>query len=153
MSDLLDSQKIHELEAWFRKRIGWQSFSPTLHQSAAVGATVTDGRYRVDDGLAHVMATLTATAAGTVGNAVYIILPAYLAPATGSNSSLSLGIFSIADVGGPLWYTGFAAQHTTVGGLPAIGGIAHGLANSIGIAPSFALASGDIISVNLKYRI
>jgi len=151
MSDLLDSQKINELEAFFRKRVAWQSFTPTLHQTATIAATVTDGRYYADDGKVHVMATLTATAAASAGGiGVYIVLPTYLAPATGINTSIVLGTYSANDVG-TAWNVGFASQHTTVGGLPAIGGIADGSAVAIGTG--FTIATGDIVSVNLTYRL
>lgn len=147
MSDLYDSQKINELSAFFLTTHPWQTWTPTVTQSGAVTVTVTYAKYIALAQTVILRAYLSVTGAGTAGNAIVIGgLPSPLAPAhTGTISVIGTG--QIQDTG--------TAQY--VGSLVAVGAadlriMTDGNSTYAGVTPSFALASGDIISFMASYE-
>lgn len=153
MSYQLDSQQVHELGAFFRVRVGWQSFTPTLYQNGTPFHTVNSAQYYADDKLAHVLVSITCTGAGGgAGNLIYVLLPTYLTPSTAAITSLPIGKFTLLDTG-TAYYAGNAFYGGIVTALVAIGGLGYNVANGFGIAPSMNLANGDEVGIDLTYRL
>ncbi len=132
----------------------WVTIVPSLYQAAAVAATVNYARAFVENKKATVMVRLTATAAGTIANNIYILLPATLIPASGITTTQPLGTAFYLD-SGTAHYQGIAAYIADVGGLPAIAifnaTVTDG--NVIGVNPSIAVASGDVFSFDVTFEI
>lgn len=155
MSQERDDALIARMMGDFRKRVGWIAFAPTLYQNGAVASTSTDGAYYADDGKIDIMATVQATAPGAAGFHIYVLVPVPVSfmPATGTNASISLGSYGMFDTG-TSFYGGYAwCAGVIVAGSIAFGGIAHNNTGAIGLTPNVALASGDIVSINLTYRL
>jgi hypothetical protein len=154
MTQLYNSENVNEGYVFFRKRVGWVSFVPTLWQNdIQVASSVVSAQYYLDDGLANVLANLQATAAGPGNNRIDIELPAFLLPYTGINAQMPLGQFYILDAGAA-FYHGVASMSTLVSGRPRISGISYGSGGYMGSGfPTLTLASGDNVSVNLTYRV
>lgn len=131
----------------------WADFTPSLYQSAAVAATVNYARLFLDNSKVTIICRLTATAAGTVTNNIYIIIPTTYTPASGTTSSLPLGEGTYVD--GSVYYTCGVFYLAAVGG-----GIAFGLrvssvtdGNVIGVNPNIAIASNDIIAMDITFEV
>lgn len=152
MSDLYDSQKINELETFLRKRVGWQSFTPQIYQNGFPTQSVSTAQYYADDSKVHIVALVGCQSAGNVGQPVYMLLPTYLTPSTAATLTLPIGNYTLLDTG-TAYYVGNAYYAGIVSGLVAIGGVAHGLTTAIGATPSFALANGDGVGIDLTYRL
>ncbi len=131
----------------------WVTIVPSLYQAAAVAATVNYARAFVENKKATVILKLTATAAGTIANNIYALLPAIYTPLSGATSTLPLGEGIYSD--GGVVYTCGVFYLATVGGLPAFGlrvsTITDG--NVIGVNPNIAVASGDVLSLDVTFEI
>lgn len=122
----------------------YNDWTPTLVQSATVAATVNRARYQVDGQRVHVEAFVTATAAGTAGNAIQLTgLPKIRT----SGSDMDVGVFHV--ITATTHYSGAAYVEA---GATSVRGFASGMGGAIGFAPSFALAIGDRVTVNLTYE-
>ncbi len=132
----------------------WVTIVPSLYQAAAVAATVNYARAFVENKKATVMVRLTATAAGTVGNNIYILLPATLIPASGISTTQPLGTAFYLDTG-TAHYQGIAAYIATVTSLPAIAmfNATTTDGNVIGVNPAVTVASGDVFSLDVTFEI
>ncbi len=132
----------------------WVEFTPTLYQSAAVASTSLEGAYFVDNFKVNVVAYVTATAAGTIAQDVLILVPisSIYAPRMGANFAMPVGVFDVLDQNGG-FYHGYAIYNGIVSGSLSFGGMAHLSGTPIGRTPSFALASTDIVAMDLTYRI
>ncbi len=132
----------------------WVTIVPSLYQAAAVAATVNYARAFVENRKATVMVRLTATAAGTAGNNIYILLPATLIPASGILTTQPLGTAFYLDTGAA-HYQGIAAYIADVGGLPAIAMFNDTTTdgNVIGVNPAVTVASGDVFSLDVTFEI
>jgi hypothetical protein len=123
-------------------------FTPTLTQGGAVSHTVLDARYRIYGKLCHAMVRLRATGAGTAATLIEIgSWPAVIQPRAAA-STIPVGTVHINRVAG-VWVFGSAIFPTT----SAVRGVIQNGANWIGADPSFALANGDTVAVNLIYEI
>lgn len=129
------------------------SASVSLYQNAAVAATVNYAKVFVGKNRATVIARLTATAAGSAGSNIYIILPDYLTPASGIASGQPLGAGQYLD--GSVHYNGNVFYVADIGGLPAlalrVATVTDG--NVIGTNPNIAIASSDVFSVDATFEI
>lgn len=125
----------------------WTSPTIALAQGAAVAATVTYARAFVLGKLAVVQAQLIATAVGTAGSAVALVLPASLQSAQ-SGPRVPVGTFMVERVAVAV-YHGVAIASTA----SAVVGIRHGTTvGPLGLDPNFALAIGDYVSMALAYE-
>lgn len=151
MSQERDDALIARLMSEFRKRVGWRTFTPVLYQNGVIAHTVGEAIYYADDAKVHVSCSVTATAPGSVGTVVSIILPTFLAP-NNYGTPLPLGNFVVWDksVG---WYHGFAHTAGPLSGGYAIHGTVHNAGNHIGVSPNFAIASADEVAINITYRL
>lgn len=125
----------------------WTDYTPTLTQSGAVTKTVTYARYTKVGRLVHVTVLMTATAAGTANNAIKVSLPFTAA----TNSALRAGMFSVRNASGPNNFVGACQFFSTT----TVVGITNNNSEFLGAASSAfssALASGDIVSIDLTYE-
>lgn len=127
----------------------WSTFTPTLVQGGAVTKTVTWARYKIINKLCHMEIRLAVTGSGSAGN--NIIIGNFPAAATIRNTgsiTIPVGIGLAQDAGSAL-YVGFASVDS--GTSVAIRDSA--TQQIVGTNPSFALASGDTITLNLTYEV
>ena len=127
----------------------WQSFTPTLTQSANVTFTTTESSYKLLDNNTVTWAfVLTCSSAGTASNVVQLTLPI---AAAWSGAYSAVGDAVILDLSTALSYTCVAALNstTTVRFFSGTGTAA----NYFGATPAVTLASGDVISGTITYRI
>ena len=124
----------------------WQSYTPTLVQSAAVAKTVNHARFVRVGQLIVAQIDLAVTASGTTNNEVLVGLPVNIA--TDGAANRHLGAMLIYDASTTTRYQGAAeARSTSAVGLS----ISQASAGVWGTAPNLALASGDIIRLMLSY--
>lgn len=121
-----------------------RDFTPTLYQAAAVSATVNVAYFQVLGQMIEVVAYLTATAAGTAGNAIQI---QGLPKANAVANPIHAGVFHVTVPG--THYSGTAWINSSDN---ACRGLESGSTGALGLSPSFALAAGMIVGCNLKYR-
>jgi hypothetical protein len=129
----------------------WTAFTPTLTQNgAAVAVTVTFAEYLIIGKMAHVILRLVTTAAGAAGVIKVESIPAAIAPARVDDGNL----MTVCGTGlirrqGVAYYPGAAipVSASTIGVMTKDG------TNLVGASPSYAIASGDHIGLNLKYKI
>jgi len=126
----------------------WVDWMPTVTQSGAVAVTVNYARYVVMANMVVGQARLTVTGSGTAGNAIIIGgMPVLDQPVRNGSNVDIMGSMLVLD-------SGLAFYH---GALVAVGGadwrgIAHNLANYIGITPSFGLVATDVIGIEFAYE-
>lgn len=120
------------------------TWTPTVYQGGDVSVTVTRAVYQVVGSAVNTQVMLAVTGTGSAANAVEIrSCPSGIAP-VGLDV---IGTFMLANVGTAV-YVG-AVYPTS----PAVWQLwAHNTGNPVGISPSFALASGDVIRLNCTYR-
>lgn len=125
----------------------WTSYTPTLSQNAAVAKTVTYARYQRIGRMVHVQVLLTVTGSGSANNVILVGLPF-----AGVNiSSLAGGMFGVYNNSGPNNFIGACIFFTTT----TVAGLTHqnsAYLGEPGAAFSSALASGDLIMVDLTYE-
>ena len=143
-----------QVENLIKPELGrWVTIAPSLYQAADVAKTVNYARAFVENRKATVILKLTATAAGTITNNIYALLPAIYTPASGATATLPLGEGTYVD--GAVHYTCGVFYLAIVGGLPAFGlrvaTITDG--NVIGVNPNIAVASGDVLSFDVTFEI
>mgnify|MGYP001614137797 CR=1 FL=1 len=143
-----------QVENLIKPELGrWVTIVPSLYQAAAVAATVNYARAFVENKKATIILKMTATAAGTVANNIYALLPAIYTPASGTTATVPLGEGTYLD--GAVHYTCGVFYLAAIGGLPAFGlrvsTITDG--NVIGANPSIAVASGDVFSFDVTFEI
>ncbi|NDF13036.1 MAG: hypothetical protein EB060_09525 [Proteobacteria bacterium] len=127
----------------------WQSYTPTLTQSATVTFTTNDSQYKLLDNNTVVWQfNLTATSAGTASNAIQLTLPL---TAAASNAYSCVGAALILKNSGALIYSSVAALSSTTA-MRFFSGSGTS-ANYVGITPAITLASGDQIAGTITYRI
>lgn len=125
---------------------GWTTYTPTLTQNAAVAKTVNTARYTRIGRWVSAQIALTVTGTGTASNGVLVGLPVQSATATVFGSAYLL------DVSAGLFYAGIAYPSTGLVAGILLGSTA-GTGNIAGIAGfTAALASGDVIQMNLQYE-
>jgi hypothetical protein len=123
----------------------WDTWTPTLTQSATITATLTFNLWARVGRKATGTASFAATSAGTALNAVQISLPTTAAVA----ANTPIGTWWYND-NGTGYYSGIVvANTTTTGQLWVAGGTAR--TASFGVDPAVTIASGDILTVNLDY--
>ena len=132
------------------QRPAWINWTPTITQSVSVTATINQARYTIIGNTVHVYAEVTATSAGTAGNAITIGgFPSVITPFTFYVADISpLGTASVLDQGVGTYAGMLVALSDTAWHLwsPATN-------NNIGANPSFALANTDIIVWNATYEL
>jgi hypothetical protein len=126
----------------------WTAWTPTLTQSGAVAKTINYAKYMRVGRLIVAQADLRPTAAGTAGNNVLVGLPV-AAEATAAATFLAVGGGHIYDASTNTVYTGdwVLSTATSVSML-----LDQASASSWGLAPSIALASGDVIRFHVMYE-
>lgn len=129
-------------------QLAWQTYTPTLTQSAAVAKTVTFARYFQMAKLVFVQVDVAATATGTGTNIVTLSLPVTAADNGRVGAFQQVCAGRLVDATGPTVYVAstYLASTTTMGLLNA--------SNQILGAAGFtaALASGDTVQMNLIYE-
>ncbi len=124
----------------------WINYTPTITQSGTVTATITRARYRRNGTQVEVHVRVDMTAAGSAGSGVTISLPV-TAAYTGNVDIV--GVMAVYDASAGQVYSGVARLGSTT----TIDSLAHNSgATSIGANPSFALASGDVVSCHINYE-
>lgn len=139
------------VEALVKPEVGrWQDWTPAIYQNGNVASTVDFARYIVKEDLVTLVAVVTATAAGSATNNIYVLGPAALTPQINNNHPI--GAAQYAD--GSVWYSCHVVYSTTVSGQPAFGFRVNTVTdgNVIGVNPNIAVASGDIISFTAAYE-
>lgn len=123
----------------------WESYTPTLTQSATVTKTVTYAKYTRINKLCIVNVRLDVTGAGTAANNVVVGLPL-----TSAQATINIGSVSIYDASTSTNYSGtcFFATTSTVSFTGDWSG-----ASFWGAAPNLALAANDQIHISLQYEI
>lgn len=124
----------------------WTDWTPTVDQNGAVAATVNLGRYSIINNTATAMAKLTVTGTGSAGNPISVRnIPSAIQPANPA-AHVSIGAGVIID--GVVRYNAtIEANAASLFYFMAYNG------TRIGANPSFALASGDVISLMATYEI
>ncbi len=162
MSELTElTRQVNRLQAEidnlvFPEKGRWVDISAdvSLFQLAAVAATVNYAELFIENNKATVLVRLTATAAGTTANNIYILLPDRLTPVSGTTTTQPLGTGIFNDAGSNL-YDGTIIYPADIGGLPAmalkVSTITDG--NVLGVNPGIAIASGDIYGINATFEI
>ena len=122
----------------------WTSWTPTVSQAGARTITNQQSRFLQVGKLVNLYAGVTITNAGTAGQAIVINLP--VAPALAGNGLLGsfwyVRTTGIRYVGSAFWSSGLQLaflQSEATGG-------------TLGAAPSFATANGDLLSVQFTYE-
>lgn len=126
-------------------------YTPTVSQNGARTTSSLVARYRQDGKMVHAWGRATVSNAGTAGNEINVSLPV-----TASADAIGLPIFagtgSVLDLGtlfmpvlcrlrgSPVTLLGFVKTNADVDAMVGESG------------PSFALASGDVISWNVVYE-
>ena len=124
----------------------WESYTPTLTQSATVTKTVTYAKYLQIQKLCIVNVRLDVTGAGTGGNAVVVGLP--LTSAAGNG--LQYGSATIYDASTATNYAGRCYQASTT----TINFTGDWSANGLfGTTPNIALAASDQIHFSIAYEV
>jgi hypothetical protein len=123
----------------------WESYTPTLTQSATVTKTVTYAKYTRINKLCMVNVRLDVTGAGTAANSVVVGLPL-----TSATANINIGSVSLYDASTSTNYSGtcFFATTSTI----TLTGDWSG-PNFWGVTPNVALAANDQIHISLQYEI
>ena len=121
----------------------WTSFTPVLTQSSAVTKTVSWSRYARFGRLIIWSFGITATGAGSAGNAITLSLPATAA----ASVNIIIGSGNITDASVDEYNGAWKMASTT-----AIGLTQSASANFVGVTPSFALANTDSLEGFVIYE-
>jgi hypothetical protein len=124
----------------------WTAYTPTLTQGAAVAKTVNYAKYQRIGRTIHAVVDLTLTAAGAAPNDVLVGLPV---AAAAFASGPHWGTMLIYDASTTTRYQGAAEARTTT---TVALSWSQASAAVWGTTPNLALASGDIIRLNLTYE-
>jgi len=125
-----------------------ETWTPTVTQSGAVAVTVDNARYTRIGNLVSTRVSLTVTGAGTGGNVIVIAgQPAAIQPGFITGIA-TIGKFILLDSGTAYYEGSVYAVGATDWRM-----FAHNAANAVGVVPNFALAAGDIISLNCVYEV
>lgn len=137
-----------KLKAQFLEARAWQDLTGlTIAQSGNVTYTTTYAKAVVLAQTVIFMAEFAITGTGTAGNAIEIgDIPAALAVADATTYAL-IGNALVIDAGTDQYHGGLVARTSTAWRI-----ITNQNGNWLGITPSFALASGDIISLHAVYE-
>lgn len=122
----------------------WNSYTPTLTQSAAVTKTVNYAKYIQIQKTVICNVYLSVTAAGTTANAITVTLPvaaASVGPSVGSASVFRTG------TGMYVCQAVTYSATNTVAFINDTSGVSY-----VGAAPSYALANGDVIRFSVSYE-
>lgn len=129
----------------------WLAWTPAITQGVAVTSTVQHAKFTKFGRTVHAQARLSVTSAGTAGQSVDVTIPV-VAPNAGA-TTLSAGWGSIIDVS-VASYIGQAFLNSSL--VPQkfafVTDSSGASANAWGVAPSVALASGDVITFSLTYE-
>ena len=121
-----------------------ETWTPVITQGVNVTYTNIYARYQRIQNIVFVYARLNVTSAGTAGNGVTVSVPVTAKSTIGISGNMS-----IYDSSANTPYNGFAFQQTTTG-IQSAGDWAGG--GVWGSFPSLAIASGDVIWINLTYE-
>lgn len=121
----------------------WEVWTPAWTQSATVSHTVGRAKYVRIGRTIHLLASLTASSAGTSGNAIVVSNFPVAAAAT----SAIMGSYRYFDSGNTI-YTGAAYGASTT----SVNFQVSGNGNPMGVNPTFAVASGDVIWFQVTYE-
>ena len=117
-------------------------FTCELRQnSAAVAATTTSATFTIRGGWCTAQIRLAATAAGTVGTAVTVAVTGLPAERQTTYTNYCRGWARCTDIG--------TASYV----VPARFSSGVITPQDLGVSPSFAIASGDLVSIYLKYPV
>lgn len=140
-------RRITRLERLIRPPL-WVDFTPTVTQSGAVTHTLNYARYFRYGKLAVVQIRATCTGAGTTNNRIqFTAIPSEIAPAQASTAA-SIGAGVILDSGTAYYGATMICEAST-----AFVFCGYNVGDYLGVAPNFALASGDILSCACAYEI
>lgn len=123
----------------------WQSYTPTLTQSATITKTVTRARYTRYGRFIQGQFSLTASSSGTTANAVAVGLPV----AAAVSSGVVVGNAFIYDASTVLRYSG-ALELATASVAVLVGDWSADQA--WGVVPNLAMASGDLFRGVFQYE-
>jgi hypothetical protein len=127
----------------------WQTYTPTITQSATLTFTTNESQYKlIDNNTVVWQFNFTITSAGTAANAIQLTLPVTAAT---SNAFSCVGDILYEKSSGALIYTGTAAIPTTTTLKFFSGSGTSG--NYFGIAPAVTAANADQIAGTITYRI
>lgn len=126
------------------ERTAW---TPTVTQTAGITLTSYSSIYVPIGPLVYLNAHITLGSAGTAGSHIIVSgLPVTIRPIE-TGGYFTIGNFSFGDAGTNS-YAGSAVYTAT----DTIKLLAHATGDYLGSGPSFAVASGDILSINCLYR-
>ncbi len=126
----------------------WHDWTPTITQSGSVSCTITQAKYARIGKMVFVVAKLDVTGTGTAGNAIVIGgIPTAIAPAQ-TGSGVCVGSALVVDAGTTTYACSLQAPFSDQFYFRT--GTNSG---ALGATPSFALASGDIISFTAMYEV
>lgn len=134
----------------------YTTFTPQLAQNGNRTSSTAVGRYRLDGKTCHLHIRNVCSNAGTAGNQITINnIPAAIAPLktgqpNGAGDTSAVGLGYVLD-NGTAYYPAHAyfADSTTL----CFYDVSGFLGINIGVNPSFALASGDAVGVDMTYEI
>lgn len=127
----------------------WVAWVPVLTQGASTPTfTTTYAKYRKLGKTVNVQCELAVTSAGVIANQVSVTLPAALTAATGTGH-MPIGQMRIFRTGVTIYNTHASLQTATL----VVGHVENATSGPIGLSPSFALAIGDKVAVNLMYEL
>jgi hypothetical protein len=124
----------------------WTSYTPTVTQSATITKTINFAKYARVNKLVIVQVMVTATSAGTAGNAITLSLPI---ASVNANTFAIMGAGMVYDLSASTAYLG----------MPVIdGGVIKfwnnaSAGNFLGATPSFAIANGDFLSFTIAIEV
>ncbi len=147
VNDLQDA--IEAIEAQLAVE-GWSTFTPTVVQSGAVAVTVNLSRYKVVNKICHLEMHLSVTGSGTAGNTISIeSIPSAAQPRNLALNAMNFGTCTVIDSGTAV-YAGFVLPNGAASKFSMRESNTRGV---IGVNPSFALASSDVIILNCTYEV
>lgn len=128
----------------------WYTFTPTVTQSGSVTVTVVLARYKIVEKICHMEIILSVTGTGSAGNNIVIGgIPAAAAIKNQLGGLLPVGFATVLDNGTTL-YT--AQVNDNASGTSVVLRDTN-TAGIIGTNPSFALANGDALVLNMTYEV
>lgn len=141
--------RINAVEHWVRAWRYWADWTPVLSQNGVRTKTIEVARYTVIGNTVCLNVQMTCTDAGTAGSAIVISgLPAGLQPKAPYSQVRVIGSGVVLDVS-----VAYYAASVAAAAADDLRFVGYNVANAIGIAPSFALASGDIIGFQAMYEL
>lgn len=136
-----------QVDALVKPEVGrWMDWTPTITQNGAVAADVTLAKYIISDNVIDAQVVLSVTGAGTAGQIIHIAgIPSAIAPTAGT----ILGTVLILDISLVLVYVGVVYAN----GVNDLIFYAHNSGAAMGTTPNFGLANGDVIYLNMMWKI